>query len=265
MTKLTIIIPCLNEIKLLKRCLNAIADRLPQQRVVVIQMGKWQLSLNDYPTLQLHIIRSTPLPAAAARNLGARAIASDYIWFLDSDNWLIGTAPTWQNQLYSALAQSHELIILQRAEEQRNIPPAMPTRWNFSRHCIEWNLIWSRQHFLALGGFNPLTGTGSPTLAQGGEAFGICFQHFEPAHYRTLYLPELAVAHPSLTKPQATPAQQFAYMYGSNYVTFSQLRRKPSLLSAYWFMRTLMGFAKLQGSQARALALWDALTRHSPR
>jgi glycosyltransferase involved in cell wall biosynthesis len=217
------------------------------------------------------------LSAAAARNLGARSATADYVFFLDSDNWLIEGKMPWCGQILAALAQNPELVVLQREEEGRRFTTDVhPRGRNFSRYCIEWNLIWRRDHFFALGGFDELCGIGNPTLAQTGEVFDLCFKHFDSGIARTVYLPDLRVGHPSLVKIGLSPQRRFENAYGSSFVAIRPLKRRPSILSLFWFTRTVAGctadiaragsFAEarlLMG--ARFLGMWDALSREEPR
>ncbi|HMA34740.1 MAG TPA: glycosyltransferase [Chloroflexia bacterium] len=276
---LTIVIPCLEEVRLLQQCLDSIAVRLPGQKVLVVKMGTWspdQLAGRD---LDLRILTSPRVGAAAARNLGARAARSEYIFCPDSDCILVGPAALWQARLKDALARQADLVILGRAEAGRRFSPGKLTRWNFSRHCIEWTLIWARDHFFALGGLDESYGPGSATAAQAGEGFALVFRHFEQPRSRTIMLPKLLVSHPSLSNTGASPQRQFEYAYGSNYVAMRQLRRRPSLLSLFWFIRTTLGISAdlVRGLRARSLrqtfylvyarylAACDALLRDTPR
>lgn len=279
MQNLTLVIPCVDEIGLLKKCLASIEERLPGQKVTVVKMGGWPAAEISSYALRVQLIPSRQLCASAARNVGARHADTAYVLFLDSDCVLLGSPTVWQTRLPSALNEQPHLLILQRGEAGRQIGRSIPGRWNFSRHCIEWNLIWSREHFFELGGLDEACSPGSATLAQVGEAFSICFRHFESSSAETIYLPDLVVGHPSLSNPDSAPYRQFEYAYGSSYVATRQLRRKPSLLSLFWFIRTLVGFGadisrglranSMKQTQrlmhARALGAWDGINRSSPR
>lgn len=276
---LDIVIPCLEEVDRLRTCLRSIAARLPGQSVVIVQMAEWRSDPGFDENLRIRRVHASRLPAGAARNLGARSTSSEYVFFLDSDCWLIGENAVWERDLAWALGQKPELVVLQRSEEGRGFLPKRPSRWNFSRHCIEWNLIWSRDHFLRVGALDELCCTGSSTMAQAGEAFSICFKHFDLPGPRTIYLPSLHVGHPSLIQPKAPPWREFEYAYGSSYVAMRQLRDRPSLLALFWFFRTLAGFGKDMADglpfrqwervrsllRARLLAAWDALRGSGPR
>lgn len=275
---LTIVIPCVDEVDLLDKCLLSIQSILPGQEIIVIQMADWTFDPYEGKNLKIKTIRSPLMSCAAAKNLAARSAESKYIFFQDSDNYLIGEEAIWHQQVSKALTVNPKVIFLQRAEEDRKITVGVePNRWNFSRHCINWSVIWDKSYFFMLDGFDETTGTGCDTLAQSGEEFTIFFRHFELSS-PSIYLPELLVGHPSLNKP-VTPQRKFEYAYGVFYRTMWQLRRKPSLMSLFWFIRSLAGFANdiLHGFRsrsivetrlllsARLLAFFDALTRDVPR
>lgn len=239
---------------------------------------------NLLPTSAIHVLmmcmRSEPLPAnihihpllsaARARNLGADLVDSKYVLFLDPDNQLQCRLPeVAQLALNHAMDANPDLIVLQRAEAQRTIANLSPTRWNFAQHCIEWNCIWRCDHFLRLGGFDENLGPGCSTLAQAGEGFDLCFRHFANQDHKTVYVPDIAVKHPTLDNSQASSRRQMEYAYGSAYASFSQLRKSPSALSAFWFARSLVGVLRDASRpierRARAMALYDALLRVAPR
>jgi len=280
MNQLTIVIPCLDERELLERCLWSVACRLPQQRVLVVQMGDWRLDPALYEVLDIRLLRTTRKCAAAARNFGAREAETDYLLFLDSDNWLEECAEGWGDPIARALAAAPHLIVLQRAEHGRSFRPTRRvSRWNFSRHCIEWNLIWRRSHFLELGALDEDACSGSARAAQAGEAFDLCYRHFAQRQRRTVCLPTLRVGHPSLDVAGRSTQRRFEYAYGSHYVAVRQLRRSPSLLSLFWALRTMagclrdIGWALLRRQPGelrttlfpRLLGVWDGLLLSRPR
>lgn len=272
-----IVIPCIQELELLLRCLSSIEKIMPKQKVIVIHMGDWKENILSQFDLLIKVIKVKQISAAKARNLGASFVATDYVWFLDSDSWLVTKdAQLWQEALAKAISQKPDLIVLQRAEEERTIKKYVkPNQWNFSRHCIEWNLIWNKKHFFNIGKLNEKCGIGSENLAQAGEVFTPLFKHFSCRDNKTIYLPFLKVGHPSLTKP-TTKYRLFEYQYGSSYTTFQEIRCNFSCLAIYWFTKTLGGcILDIRRGwnnnlvsilvTARLLALWDAIITGYPR
>lgn len=275
--ELAFVVPCVEEIDLLNRCLATIAERFPGQKVVVVRMSSWRLPEWVESSLDIQIVESVKLSIAQAKNLGARHVNADYIALIDSDNWLIGQREVWQSRLRHAMAQRPQLIALQRAESDRRFPMRVaPTPWNFSRHTIGWSVIWQRDHFFRLGMLDERFG--GESLAGCGEEFPILFRHFAGKANRTIFLPELLMGHPSLDKP-VSDQRKMEYIYGSAFATMRQLRENPSLMSLYWFAWSLAGFgvsglrAMKAGSfkmlkiqvHARLLALTDALVKDTPR
>jgi len=276
---LTLIIPCVEEVYLLERCLKSIEKVLPGQKVIVIQMANWTFDPYDGKNLQICQVRSPLLGVAAAKNFGARMVKTEYMALLDSDNWFIDHGTNWTLQLSKAMEQYPFLIALQRSEENRRLVSGIrPDKWNFSRHCIGWSVIWSYKHFWSLGGLDESCGTGSSTLAQAGEEFTILYKHFEKFSENTIYLSDLLIAHPSLDKPVPLK-KKFAYAYGSNYNAMFQIRRKLSIMACFWYLKTIIGFGNdinrgLRSRSimeiiilvlARLLALLDSIIRDMPR
>ncbi|MCW1968669.1 MAG: glycosyltransferase family 2 protein [Anaerolineae bacterium] len=219
---------------------------------------------------QIHWHYSALRGASDARNYGASIVTAPFIMFLDSDNIIAASSAITLDKLVQAISQNPDLIILQRAEAGRKIAPAHPTKYNFSLHCIEWNCIWRREHFWALGGFDERFGPGSPTLAQTGEAFSLCFKHFNTPNNKTIYLPDIKVRHPSLDNSKKSAQRQFEYAYGSHYAAFEPFMRAPSRLATFWFLRTLIGVSKDMlrdhiSLHARLQALYDVFWRKAPR
>lgn len=242
--ELEIIITCVQEVEQLERCLSSIERYLPQQRVIVVQMADWQVDPAAGKALHVRCIRLPKTAASAARNAGLAASTARYVWCMDSDNWLQGDPHVWREQLAAAIQHSPDAVFLQRAEEGRQYAPVNDVnRYNFTRHTIEWSVVWSRKYLCALGGYDVQVGVGSALLAQTGEGFSLMYRHFS-RRGTSIYLPELAVGHPSLFTPYVDPVRQFGYIYGSTYTSMRELRRSPSLLALFWFVRTLIGIGR---------------------
>lgn len=267
---LGVVIPCVENISNVWTRLIDIAQALPQITIHVIYMGNEPSDQFKGQNKQIHWHPSILRSASNARNYGASIVTAPFIMFLDSDNIIAPPSAVTLGKLNQAISQNPDLIILQRAEMSRKIAPAHPTKYNFSLHCIEWNCIWRREHFLNLGGFDERFGPGSPTMAQTGEAFSLCFKHFAIKNTHTIYLPDIKVHHPSLDNSHKSPLRQFQYAYGSHYAAFEPFLRAPSRLAAFWFLRTLAGFGKdllksPYSLKSRFYALYDVITSANPR
>lgn len=90
--KVSIIIPCYNAEKTLKRCLDSVAKQTyPNLEVLVINDGSKDKSATivsryakKYPFIQL--VNKENGGVSSARNLGLKLITGDYVMFLDSDD-----------------------------------------------------------------------------------------------------------------------------------------------------------------------------------
>lgn len=267
---LAAVIPCVENISNVWTRLIDIAQALPQITIHVIYMGNEPSDQFKGQNKQIYWHLSKLRSASNARNYGASVVTAPFVIFLDSDNIIMPSSNATLIKLDQAITQNPDLIILQRAEMDRKIAPAYPTKYNFSLHCIEWNCIWRREHFLNLGGFDERFGPGSPMMAQTGEAFSLCFKHFASSNAKTIYLPDIKVAHPSLDNHEKSPQRQFEYAYGSHYAAFEPFLRAPSRLAFFWFLRTLAGFGKdllksPHSLKARFYALYDVITSANPR
>lgn len=94
---LTIVIPIYNVEKYIKKCLDSIvidnADFLQNIEIILVDDGSTDASGNivdryamEYPFL--HVLHKKNSGVAAARNMGMNAARGDWIYFMDSDDWL---------------------------------------------------------------------------------------------------------------------------------------------------------------------------------
>ena len=100
MIYLSIIIPVYNVEKYLDKCLSSILDAAVDSsyyEVIAINDGSTDNSLNilrDYQTLHsnLTVLSQSNLGLGATRNKGAALAKGEYIWFVDSDDWITPNA-----------------------------------------------------------------------------------------------------------------------------------------------------------------------------
>lgn len=91
MCKFSIIIPCYNEEKNIRRCLNSIFCQTLDKKnyeVIVIDDGSRDNSVNIIKEFDLRLFNSNRLGAGGARNIGINNAIGEYIILLDADDYL---------------------------------------------------------------------------------------------------------------------------------------------------------------------------------
>ncbi len=91
MYKFSIIIPCYNEEKYIKRCLNSIFEQTLNRQnyeVIVIDDGSSDSSTNIAKEYDIKLLNSNRLGAGGARNVGIDNAKGEYIILLDADDYL---------------------------------------------------------------------------------------------------------------------------------------------------------------------------------
>lgn len=91
--KVSVIIPCYNREKTIKRCIDSVAGQtMRPYEIVAVDDGSQDQTLailGDMKYANLRVIRQNHRGAQAARNLGILNAGGDYIAFLDSDDeWM---------------------------------------------------------------------------------------------------------------------------------------------------------------------------------
>jgi hypothetical protein len=94
-----------------------------------------------------------------------------------------------------------------------------------------------------MGEFNENFSPGCNTMAQCGEEISLFFNHFSKSDYNTIYIKNIAVGHPSLSKPVKLK-RHFEYNYGVSYAVLSLFKNSPNLFSLYWLLRIIAGIVK---------------------
>ncbi len=96
MEKLSIIIPAFNAEKYIQRCLNSVLDQEYNINVEIIVVNDGSTDstaqiLNDYKIRYPNIFRIVSKPnegASSARNIGLDMADGDWVWFIDSDDYI---------------------------------------------------------------------------------------------------------------------------------------------------------------------------------
>ena len=93
--KLSIVIPCYNVEKYVERCIDSIAHQIKDKEVEVIMVDdgsrdstvdKIKSLQSDYPFITL--LQQSNAGPATARNKGVERAKGEYIWFIDSDDFI---------------------------------------------------------------------------------------------------------------------------------------------------------------------------------
>jgi glycosyltransferase involved in cell wall biosynthesis len=92
--KISVIIPIYNTEKYLRQCLDSVVNQtLKDIEIICINDGSTDNSLqilNEYVTkdTRMKIINSKNGGSCGSRNAGLNIVKSDYIMFVDSDDWI---------------------------------------------------------------------------------------------------------------------------------------------------------------------------------
>lgn len=146
MVKLSIVIPVFNAERYLDRCLSAILNyRNSLYEIILIEDNSSDNSLtickkiqNKFPN-KIKLFRLVNAGAGAARNLGVAEASGDYIWFIDSDDFIAQDAIP---KLLNVLSNSKPDLIMFGAERRFQdgnriyIPAVSPVEPGFKHRFI---------------------------------------------------------------------------------------------------------------------------------
>ena len=220
--------------------LNAQLDKF--ELVVINQTTENLLDYFDLLKFRVIIIDSKKIPAALARNLGAKHSSGSHLFFLDDDAKLCATDVQIEKMLSLISANHYNSFICERGELEDGVFRSHWTKGvskvdftNFPTIAIEWNIIIERSAFLNAGGFIGI-GPGSSTSAQCGEGF--CLIACLLKNQQNFMLIDIVqVIHPSLTSKRFTPVNFYGYQYGSAFAVGYSIKFFPSIFKIYWILR----------------------------
>lgn len=124
MIKISVIIPVYNVAKYLKQCLDSVLNQtLKEIEIIVINDGSNDESasiIQNYANIDKRIIaiNTKHKGAANARNIGLKLAKGDYLFFLDSDDWLELYA---LEKLYKKIIENDAQIVICKNIHYNNI------------------------------------------------------------------------------------------------------------------------------------------------
>lgn len=199
------------------------------------------LSKLNFPVQE--IITESVIPAAEARNLGAEHANGQFLFFLDDDAVLVAE-PGAVERLLQDFSSDIDAWVTQRGEI---IDGKYITHWppgevninqrNFSKFCIEWNIIIRKSAFLKYGGF-PHIGAGARHAALSGEVF-VLIAKLLGSRTQIRKLNYIRVAHPPLLKKDNNALNLLGYFFGAGYSVGISLKYFSLFSAFYWLLRSI--------------------------
>ena len=159
---ISIIIPCFNSGNILERAVNsAIKQTWPETEIILVNDGSYDKKtieiLNSYSHVsQLTLINQNNLGLSAARNTGVREAKGDYLFFLDSDDWIESEAMELMFDFYKASDKVGYVFsdIVLEGEVNKNIIK----NYNFFEQLfinqLPYSIFISKEDWLKNGGYD---------------------------------------------------------------------------------------------------------------
>ena len=168
---ISIIIPIKNSAKTLPRCIDSILKskqnaKIKDLEILLIDNGSTDDSIQieqDYQKIYsfIKILNCQTPGAAAAKNYGAKNAKSDYLWFIDADDYIAESALTL---IFKKLNQTHPDLLMfsadqldQNAKITRHLSAVDHTDPNYKSRFIRygmgpWQVViktkwWQNHHF----------------------------------------------------------------------------------------------------------------------
>lgn len=163
-----VVIPCWNAEAFVARAVqSALEQNYRPFEVIAVDDGSTDASVAILQSFGAQIT-SLPRPhqgACAARNAGLEAATSDYLCFLDADDYL---EPGHVQEMIAALGKSADMVIAKRhvyearGRQRARMLPFAPTDQpaDFIRHWLSGNnaqtasILWRRNFLTRIGGWN---------------------------------------------------------------------------------------------------------------
>ncbi len=147
MPKVSVIIPVYNTELYLENCLDSVlAQTLSDIEIICIDDGSVDNSfniLNQYKKSDSRIIlvQSAHKGAGYCRNLGQDIARGEYLYFLDSDDWIV---PDALSKLYSqAITNNSDIVVCKNTRYNTQNKKFSPCKSSFEQHLLPKNLPFS--------------------------------------------------------------------------------------------------------------------------
>lgn len=131
---LSIIIPVYNKERFLQKTLQSVLDQTFNDfEIIIVDDGSTDASklvINQFSDARIHYFHQENSGAAAARNLGISKATSDYLAFLDADDYWY---PNCLSQFYSMIQNFPAQKIFSSAVEVENARNVMPARYSIPK------------------------------------------------------------------------------------------------------------------------------------
>lgn len=158
--ELSIIVPSLNRPRQVSECLASIFRMLSVTdliyELVLVDDGSSPVFQNQYVALAdqygSRLIRTSGLGPSGARNLGAIEAEGEWLYFIDDDVILSEDALKWWRFTDKSSSAGYQGIT--RVAQRIDWSKANPSASNFEHGFGSGNIIYNRELFLKLGGFD---------------------------------------------------------------------------------------------------------------
>ncbi len=224
MVRYSLIVPSINRTQELVRLFNSI-DRLTVRDFEVILVDQNRDSrlisiVEKYShAFVIKHIHSDSRGAARARNIGTAVAAGEIILWPDDDCWY---PPTILKDIDCHLSKNTDIsgiIGILVNEEGQPFTRWTPTKARSASlmdafiHAREPAIIFRREMFLKVGGFDEAIGTGADTLWGAGESTDLCLR-VKKAGGNLIIAPDIRLFHPHTPlSPKEATQRQDAYNY----------------------------------------------------
>jgi glycosyltransferase involved in cell wall biosynthesis len=206
---ITVVIPCWNAEKWILRAIKSLLDQnYPTLDIIVVDDGSTDKSLELIKSFgnKIHYITGPNHGAFAARNQGLELNSSNYILFLDADDYLEpGSLAHWVDAASVAdadivlgpFAYEHGGIRSAKSIPLHSVTPEKVLRqWLEARFTPCCSVLWRRAFLVSIGGWRPLIRGDDAELvmralivgarlATSGRGLGVYVQHGSPDRVST--------------------------------------------------------------------------------